>query len=281
MVKEKEAKSRLQEAISHTFEILQTHRTSFAIRVPKPIPEKIQLVKQLIFAEFSEIVTLEKMTYERMDSFGTINQRMLELGKKLPSGTIDETTPEGTEYISLVNQFRKITAELTVLVKALYEWLYHLQELMQGHAEIWSLVPPGLRSKVQSECEFRNKLVAHKGRLHVFPLGGMKFSGGGESIELIMMPMSPDEVMSKELNGLYTKCAPHLPADEAGEQNLYEKCRVLARNMDKFPGQLRKEVISFVQKYGSISAEPVDLAELVRDLAASLVPTMATKPQRV
>ena len=81
----------------------------------------------------------------------------------------------------------------------------------------------------------------------------------------------------KELVSLFARCASILTADEANEKNFFERCKILFRNLDKLTNNTaREQVVSFVRRYGTISAQPIELAEFVRDLAKNLMPKLAT-----
>ncbi len=59
----------------------------------------------------------------------------------------------------------------------------------------------------------------------------------------------------KELASLFAQCDSILAADEANEKNFFERCKILFRNLDNLINNATmKQVISFGQRYGTISA---------------------------
>jgi len=271
-----ENKDKFLQSILNIKAIMETHRSKFAIESKGLVPERLDLLKRLIFSEISEIITILFMTYKDMNDLYQVQERMKELRKQLPSGTIDNKSPTGKEFISAINQHMEITSELTVHIKTIYEWLYHLAELIESHQKTRSLIPDRVWRILQSHCEFRNKLITHKKGIQTYLMSGIRFSGNVDKVELIMMSLSPPESAIKELDKLFSQYSENLTNEEANEINFYERCGILYRNLDKFTGDQRAKIVAFIQKYGTISANPPDIAEFIKDLVGELIPNIAS-----
>jgi len=268
-------KDRFLEAISNIEEIIKTYSTEFAVNIKMPTPGRIQLLKRLIVSEISEIVIILKMIYSNMERLGFIQEKMKELQRKLPSGPVDINTSSGAEFVLIGNQYNKIMSELKICIKTLYEWLYHLKELIQSHPKIISLVSDKLWQVLQSHCEFRHKLITHKKNIQAYLMGGVRYSAKDFSIELLLTPFTPSTSTLNELNRLFAQCAQTLKDQEAEEKNYFERCKILYHNLNKFTDNKRKEIVSFIKRYGTISAQPVKLAEFIKDMAKDLIPKLA------
>ena len=191
---------------------------------------------------------------------------------------VDRSTSEGDQFFLAATRQHEATTELEIHVKTIYEWLYHVMDLIRSHSTILSLIKTSTCwNKLDSHCEFRNKLVAHKKGMQVIAMGGMTYSARNFKAEIVLMPFVPPASALKEVESLFARCASILEADEANEKNFFERCKILFRNLDKLKNNtVRRRVVSFVQRYGTTSAQVIELAEFVRDLAKDLMPKLAT-----
>lgn len=267
-------KDRFLQSILDIKAVMEIYRTKFAIDITKSIAGRLQLLKGLILSEISEIVTILGMIHKNMENLYSTQERMKELRQKLPSGTVDESSSEGSEYVSVINQHMEITSELKIYIKTIYEWLYHLMDLIRSHRKIRSLVPSQYWKKLESHCEFRSKLVAHKKATQVYTSAGMRYSAKDFNVELLLTPFAPPASALKELASMFTQCADVLTNKEANEKNYFERCKILYYNLDKFADGQREQIVSFIKRYGTISAQPVELAEFARDLVKDLIPKL-------
>jgi hypothetical protein len=238
------------------------------------IPSRLDLLKGLILSEILEALTIFYMTYKSMNNLYLLQERMKKIQQRLPSGTVDDKTPNGEEFISVANQEMEIISELKIHIKTIYEWLYHLAELIESHPKIRSLVPDRLWRTLQSHCEFRHKLITHKRGIQTYLMGGTRFSGNVDKVEILMMPFSPPDSAVKELDKLFSQCSENLITEEASEVNFYERCGILYRNLDKFTGDRRAKIIDFIKRYGTISANPPEIAEFLSNLVKVLIPKL-------
>jgi len=255
--------------------IIETHRLKFAVSKLKVIPKKTRILKKLILSEIYEILTIFEMMYESIEKIDECNIKMDELRKRLPQGTIDRSTLEGKEFIIATNEYMEKTTWLKVYIRMLYEWLYHLKELLESNKKIHSLISRPLWLKLQWYCEFRNKLVTHKKKAQVCLMEGVRISSKWGDFEILITPFVPPESAVKELNTLFNQCAENLPGKEATEKNFFERCRILYHDLNILPSNQKSKVKSFIEKYGTISAKPIHMVEYIKDLVKELIPKLA------
>jgi len=201
-------------------------------------------------------------------------QRILELTAAIPvaqPGPPRIISGDSQEGRLLVERFERV-AELGVLTKALYEWLYHLQEDFEV---LPGLLASELKQRLDRYCAFRNGLVTHKKRLTVYPAGGERYSADLTKFELIVTPFEgiPDSA-KKQLEWLFEEAAEHLAADDRPEINEPERMAILYRSFESLPDELRGRVKDFMERFGTISDSPVQIAEFVDELANAVVPKL-------
>jgi len=272
----KRNRAKFIQLITDTEKVMDTYRSRIVVHVTKPIRTRIIIQKNLIFSEISDIVIILKMICRCMQDLRLSDERIRKLRKRVPDGKVDRSTPEGDQFISSAIRQNEANNELSIHIKTIYEWLYHVMVLIRGHSAIRSLIGSTCLKKLKSHCEFRNKLIAHT-KIQVITMRGVRYSTRDFYAEIVLMPFVPPASAVKELASLFTRCASILAADEANEKNFFERCKILFRNLDKLTNNTaREQVVSFVQRYGTISAQPIELAEFVRDLAKNLMPKLAT-----
>jgi len=255
--------------------VIDSYRSRFAMDITKSIPGQLQILKGSILSEILEIVTILQMTYNCMQNLYSTQERMDELREKIPDGTIDQSAPGGVQYISVANQQMETMAELRIHIKTIYEWLYHLMDLVRSHNKIRSLVSNQYWGKLESYCEFRSKLVAHRKGLQVHTSAGMRYSAKDFNAELLLIAFNPPDSALKELASLFTRCADLLINEEAKEKNYFERCRILYHNLNRFTDNRRGQIVSFIERHGTISTQPIELAEFMRDFTGDLIPKLA------
>ena len=257
-------------------QIVDTHATEIAIRASSDpsIPEQIEVRKRSLLAEIQEAVTILSMTQEVIAVLREVQAGMRELYPQVPAGPIDQSTDAGRRFRELMTLQFKFMPRLVVLIKALYEWIYHLSELLDT-PQMQDLLTDHLRSRLQAYCAFRNKLVAHQQYAEVDRMRGMmRFSGDFSSIELMLTPFTPPGAASKELDTLFPQCSDKLTDEERKEENFFERCRILANALDRFRDDRRGRIISFMERYGAISDTPIRIAQFLRDFVREVVPQL-------
>lgn len=269
------SKKKFLNSVLEIGKILDTHRLEFAESKLKIIPKKTKILKKLIFSEIQEILIILKMMYESIEKIDEINIKRYRLRKRLPQGTIDSSTPEGKELIVAINEYMEKITWLKVYIKMLYEWLYHIKELIESDKNIHSLISRTLWLKLQRYCLFRNKLVTHKKKTQFYPMDVIRFSSEWIDFEILITPFVPPKSAVEELNTLFNQCAENLSEKEATEKNFFERCRILYQNLDDLPDNQKPNVKSFIGKYGTISDKPIHMVEYIRDLVKELMPKLA------
>lgn len=266
------SKKKFFNSILEIGKIIETHRLEFAVSKLKVIPKKTEILKKLILSEIKEILIILKMMYECIENMDEIKIKRYKLRKRLPQGTIDISTPEGKKFI---NEYMEKITWLIVYIKVLYEWLYHIKELLESDKNIHSLISRPLWLKLQRYCLFRNKLVTHKKKTQVYPMEAVSFSSEWVDFKFLMTPFVPLESVVEELNILFNQCAENFPEKEATEKNFFERCRILYQNLDDLPDNQKPKAKSFIGKYGTISDNPIHMVEYIRDLVKELIPKLA------
>ncbi len=274
----KQNRARFIQLVTDIEKVMDTYRTRLVAHITKPNRPRIIILTNLVFSEISDIVIILKMICRCMEELRLLDERIMELRKRVPDGTVDRSTPEGDQFFSAVTRQHEANSELEIYIKTTYEWLYHVMDLVRSHPAIRSLVEKSTCwNKLRSHCEFRNKLIAHKKGIKVITMGGIRYSARDFHAEIVLMPFVPPASAVKELASLFVRCASVLTTDEANEKNFFERCKILFRNLDKLTNNTaREQVVSFVRRYGTISAQPIELAEFMRDLAKNLMPKLAT-----
>ncbi len=260
--------------------VLGPYRTGLAAHITKPVRPRIVILKNLVFYEISEIVIILKMIRRCMEELCLLGERIEKLQKRIPGGMVDRSTSEGDQFFLAATRQHESTGELQIHIKTIYEWLYHVMDLIRSHSTIRSLIESSTCwNRLDSHCEFRNKLVAHKKRMQVITMSGMSYSARDFKAEIVLMPFVPPASALKEVESLFARCASILTADEANEKNFFERSKILFRNLDKLRNNaVRKQILSFIQRYGTTSAQLIELAKFVRDLAKNLMPKLTALP---
>jgi len=238
------------------------------------IPGNEHLARHFVLVELHETATLLTLIVDLTATLRSIRHTL--------DSTRNTERPRsieiGSERASLLNQFRHHTSQLRVLLKALYEWLYHLQERLKSDATLKGSVPAELWSRLDRYCTFRNKLITHKESLKHYGSSGLRFDGSFSKIEMLMVPeMGLPDLARGELDALFELAMAHLEAHEAKEQNVFERMAILYRCLDRFPGDIRERVKNFVAQYGAMSDTPSDIAEFLEELVAAIAPQLRGK----
>ena len=264
--------NQLAKAIAAIREILSSNRIRFAIRDPQVLPSHTRLLAGRVFAELGEIATILEMIYETAESHRVTQARLLD--GKFPSGTVDATTKLGKEFLQLFEYSLRCVSRQTIHIKALYEWLYHLKELIEADRALKRLVEPVHWAKLTAYCDFRDRLITHKSGLKGPVLGGMIYSADMQKIELNLVVLGLPQSAIRELDTLFNQCASELTAEESTEANVYERCRILSRQLYRFRDHRRGRIVAFFGKYGTRSQNPGDIAEFVAEMCADLIPKL-------
>lgn len=240
----------------------------------KRSPGRIQLLKRQIYAEFSELTQLLEMIRKIIFLLRIRNQKLEALRDELPKQMVDKIASSERLVARLMNQLPELTANLKILIKALYEWLYHLKELLVASVEIQSLISHHHWLRLQSFCDIRNKLITHKGKTKYFFMGALRFSEDFSKCHVFLTPFSPPDSAIKELDTLFPECAGVLSKEERSEENYFERINLLYKNLHKLEGRRREKVVSFVSRFGTYSDSPEDISSFLLDFVREFMPKL-------
>ena len=272
----KRNRARFIQLIAGIEKVMNTHRTSIVWPVTKPTSVRSVILKNLIFSEISDLAIILDMVFRDMEELGQLDETMRGLQKIVPLGTVDRSTPEGNQLVLTMTRQHRAMSELRIHMETIYEWLYHVKNLINGHPTLLSQIESSTCwEKLKSYCEFRSKLVTHKRGMYVIPMRWARYSAMEFSTEIVLMPLVPSNSAVTRLSSLFAQCASIFTGDEANEGNFFERYKILFHNRDKLTNNLREQVVSFVRKYGTISAQSIDLAEFAQNLAGYLIPKLA------
>lgn len=233
--------------------VLDENRRKFKMSVEGLSPKE-SIIKELIFKEISEIETIVR----------TIGLNMVKLSE------ID--FPDESN----VNEYSFLIAQLKVWIKALYEWIAHLQELIKPTSKIKKMLSLTLLSQLETHCEFRHKLIAHKRKLEVMPFEGITHNAKQFKAEIIIGSFSLPKTAATEFEHLFARCVKHASGQiNTEEKNFYKRCALLTHNLHLFSGNERRDVKSFIERYGATTLDVKKLVSFIRKLVSELIPKLA------
>lgn len=215
-------------------------------------------------SELRELHTIFDMIVDELATLRNIDER--DQARTWSVGTLEP----GTEEYRDANLRFKTPRQAEVHIKAAYEWFAHLEQYVCAEPSLNRALSQSVRRRLKAVIEFRNKLVAHRRAGRVYRKVGQRYNPRSGSFEVLQMPFVPPAGAEHEVGALWQRCLPELPAEVGEEDNVVERCGILSRNLDRFTETLRIQVVAIMNKYGGISAEPADLAELARDIARPL-----------
>lgn len=243
---------------------LRIARELLAEPPPSLTPERVQLLHRFVINDLNGAVTLLSMMHAHLVEIREMQSVMFpETNEPGPTSIDPESTRAraGSRYFQLVE-------ELGVLIRAVYEWLYHVKEDIEAIPTVSAHLPRSVRDQLDRYCLFRNVLITHKKGLQVYTSGGMRISASGMEAELLLVPLTGfPEAARNSLSRLFKDATSCLTAEQGKEVNVFEQIGILSRNLEAFPGDIKKRTSDFIRQYGAISDYPVNLATFVRQLA--------------
>lgn len=251
--------------------VVEAARKRMAIRPEKLhlVPEKEQRIQSVLLGEFSELETWMSMLWRLRAEF----QQVSGVLESSPHGRLDPGNPEHVQKLRRLQEHLRLTAETALVVKAMYEWLYHLREQLEQSEALRAHLSAATWQSLVRTCEYRNSLVTHKTDLKMLPMGGIRYSPDLAKFEIMSVPWQGlPETANQELQRLYEEAAPFLAEEARGEQNTIERMGILYRELSRLPGPLQGRVKLFIGQYGTIADSPNTIAELVASLAEEVLP---------
>ncbi|MFM8552685.1 MAG: hypothetical protein ACKOCD_10345 [Nitrospiraceae bacterium] len=258
--------------IEDVFQVCRSRITSSNLTAD---PVRARILTVLIFGEIEEIMTILRMLDESRDRACLLNEELQTLQKQLPSGTVDISMEIGHNFNVVAISYFEETARLKIHIKTLYEWLYHLKELLDGDHAIRQLVSPEHWSRLEAYGEVRGALIAHKTKFAGYVMSGVRYSKNLEKIELTLNAWNLSDGVAKELDVLFGQCAEVLSIEERQEANFYERCRILSTKQHALKGNERARVVAFIRKYGTFLEDPSEMAEFAAQLVEDLIPKLS------
>lgn len=259
---------------------LDSCRRAIQRGMDRPTPEKRDLARVFLYNDLYEAAALLGMIRKTIQALQETNARLLEHVESLRSRERHDIDG-ASEASSIMVRRMELGPELTVLTKALYEWLYHIQEDIESEPTLNVAIPGALRAQLDRYCVFRHKLVTHKKERKVFATGGIRSNIHDPSkTEILLVPIEhfPERAI-KELDRLYEAARPYLDTAEASEENVYERMGILYRRLGQFTGDsdLQAKVKDFIDHYGTISDTPHELAAFLDEFTAAVAPHLGAK----
>jgi hypothetical protein len=235
-------------------------------------PQKRDLSRFFLYADLNEAATLLGLIYKIIHTLRDISAKQLVHAKALQPGERRERIIDPASEDGMLWQQRiELTPELTVLTKALYEWLYHIREDLQSEPTLKTAVPAPLWSELGRYCNFRNSLVTHKSGRKLHAGVGVRFMRDFSKFEIMLVPFRglPESAV-KKLAALYDEAKLYLNVAERSQENHIERMGILYRRLAQFPGDLQSEVKTFMNHYGAISDTPEELAAFLDKLTSAI-----------
>jgi len=238
---------------------------------PTQLPGRWRIARFLVWQDFCEISALLSLVCDRIAELRRIDKDKDQEHSRNSDNT--KTVERDTERYILLRI--TLTSQITVLVKAIYAWLYHLREDFKAHADVRALVPNDLWSHLDRYCTFRNALITHKKGLRVIAAGGTRFGPDSTKMEMFMVPIaSVPQDMIHEVMNLFDQAKPYLEPQDAAEENFYERLGILYRRLTRLPSELRGPARVCLSKYGTISDTPEEISSFMRELVMAVAPRL-------
>lgn len=234
-----------------------TMRTWRGTSILLPAQDERELAAEVIRQEINEIVS----ALELISDF-------LVLLKGL--GPPSEIAPEDWAM-----WHTKLVAGLRLMGREVYHGLYTVKEAL----EVWGSRPPlssPLLADLKRHCAFRATIV-HRRKIGVrtAPIVMLLRNNEGARIDFIRIGVGEADV--RELNRLWAISQNVIPPDAVGEQNIYERLRILTENSELLPSRSRSTLGHMHRRYGAPPVEVHALADFVLAIAEDLAPKLSAE----
>jgi len=279
---------RLVESIQGLASALQEQKARFAVRTMEPIVG-VPALQHHLLDEFSDLLSIFSMVSEGLRAAADL-ERALDVFLAPPpfppscsdSSNSSEDVRDGVRVItdpkaiSLIGTRIELTNRISIHLKSVYEWLYHIDCLLnrkRHKTQSTYTISRALQLELDGHCQFRHKLVTHKegAKAYLRTMPRMNLQTG--SFELAVVPFPLPQAAEERINALFKECAADLAPDEASEDNAYEQSRILYQNLDRLAEHQRNAVKRLIQDYGTVGAQPDALVEYTHKLLEALFGT--------
>lgn len=219
---------------------------------------QLNIVQDLCEASFALGMTVERLVHMR--TIWKVIDRAIEEARSGPTRWEDDSKP-GKAYF----EHQRMCQEAQVAMFAIYQYIYGIEELLDV-ARIRLSTP--LRSELKRVGKIRNDLLVHKKRNRAF-LRSFGPGGASPSLEFSFLfgPFPGDVSHVKDTAIVWAKAACFLPSSEQGADNVYERRDLMYRRLALFPPPLRAEVSNLVGQWGVRAETPLELGQLLLQVA--------------
>jgi hypothetical protein len=268
---------RLRGAIEVTTEVLRQHGNSFGNALHQQVIDAALRRKCTIYRQFVDLVTILRMASRCMeDSLQAVEPAVWESAP----GPIDRQAA------------MEVQDEFLIVLQVIYEWLYHLKFQIDKECEHSgvNLLPQDSVAwiRLSLHCSVRHHLVTHSPSykfLHREKL--VAYGGEGQDTSACFLAISHqrEDDLTAALDALLILMfgPSSFPKDGWTVRvswciaaclkifaGVYEEPSTLIQPLQAYQSKLK----DFIEKFGAVSAEPVILAEDIRDLAVVVVPVL-------
>jgi hypothetical protein len=223
---------------------------------------KDDVAARIVAEDLSETFTLLAMFYRTVVSLRGITSS---------TQAHFDAQPDNPDLQPLLWEQQFLTQQATVLLKAIYEWLYHLQEDIGSSANMLRVLSPAMSAELKRLCVFRNLLVTHRHERQFATLSATRMSADLVDIELMHVPFGQlGADFKRALADVFAEAIEHLPPEDVVQSVAREQLAILYRRRELLPKTLYGRIDSLIKKGGTLSDTPLTIAKFVNQLATEL-----------
>lgn len=220
--------------------------------------------------EFGELIHWFKLIHEGIESFFQIHLEGEEIHRHLPNGTIDQNSEWGKKFVLLQERRNVNTRSLTIFIKAVYEWIYHVDQI-----DISSLVSAESRFKISFYNKVRHNLITHK-KFEARKIQPLYFSVTDRSVQLGVQPLLLQSVIDS-LQQIISNCS-YLTLPSFVEDDLLDWQDFLIANHNSLRPAEKNLLEEHMKKFGLPFARPHQMAAFVLQIANEILSTIPPSP---
>lgn len=167
---------------------------------------------------------------------------------------------------------RNTSLDLELHTRSIYELLYSVKELIDKLLPGFPQPSATELQELERLCTFRRLLVTHKAGA----VRSMRAARGGRYEDLDVRIggsiYSIDNGAARQLNAIFDRTSPHLPADVRDETNWNARLQLAYEFLSRIPANDRGSAKALIARYGVQSDPPMKLARMVLALARVYLP---------
>lgn len=237
-------------------------------------PSSNAIARYLLIAEISETVKFLQMVGEEIIALRTIDRNLHELLESVSASTVAVETEAGRRFHKMMTEKMRELGRLVVHMKATYEWLTHIKELLTAYG-LRQLIPDSHWRKLSALCIIRHKLIAHKQNKKTYFFGGVRHMPNYEDIQPLLSASNLPKSIIQEVEKLFFDCSDKLDEKERTEQNYHERLSILASKLGEINDDRRKRIVFIIERYGVFLPKLSELVIFVDEFFGGLVPELA------